>query len=239
MAKKEAQCEVKSEKGKAKSEKKEVSKKEAKSEKSEKSEKGKKSKATNKGSVGFLCGGMLKSGTMRLFKSSDREPESLVEEMTQYYGSGVEARYVNCEDYESVFNNYAEAMKDVNECSDMYNSHINTAMDKLKEVSGEKKSHRCKTGEEEETSDKKEASKSKSNEDAIEESDNEVSEDDAEADESDNEDATESEKSEESEEEKQPKKSKKGASGKKQPEKKEKEAKETKETKSKGKSKSK
>jgi len=236
MAKKEAQSEVKSEKGKAKSEKKEVSKKEAKSEKSEKSEKGKKSKATNKGSVGFLCGGMLKSGTMRLFKSSDREPESLVEEMTQYYGSGVEARYVNCEDYESVFDNYAEAMKDVNECSDMYNSHINTAMDKLKEVSGEKKSHRCKTGDEEET--KKEASKSKSNEDAIEESDNEVSEDDGEeAEESDNEDAEESEESEKEEEP--PKKSKKGASNKKQPEKKEKEVKESKDSKSKGKSKSK
>jgi hypothetical protein len=102
--------------------------------------KSKTSKKAVKGSVGFLYGGMLKSGTARYFWTDDKDPEDTAAEYRTHYGPNVSCRYVNCENAENV---YEKALKELGDEANgsCVNGFVNTLIKELKEVAGVKTSH--------------------------------------------------------------------------------------------------
>jgi len=104
--------------------------------------KGKKGKSSEKGSVGYFCGGALKGGFAYLFSSEDSAPQELYDETRKFLGKYVQCKYVNVEDVDKVFGKFKKALaehEDYNET--VYNVHSSTAMDTLKKVSGVDRSH--------------------------------------------------------------------------------------------------
>jgi hypothetical protein len=96
----------------------------------------------DQGSIGFAYGGVLKQNTVRLFKSSDNKPESEQESLGTYYGT-ISIRYVNCENYEEVFDQFVEKFseKHVEHTENVYSISCSTAADELKSISGAKVAH--------------------------------------------------------------------------------------------------
>ncbi len=95
-------------------------------------------KKGEKGSVGVFYQGLLKSKGSLLFWSESKEPEDEFNQAKKYYGAYTRARYVVCEDPETVFNKVAKSFDKVNEFENLYLSNNSSLIEKIKEESGVK-----------------------------------------------------------------------------------------------------
>lgn len=64
---------------------------------------------SDKGCVGFLYGGVMKQGSVCLFKTSDKEPEERYNELVQYYGNA-SGRYVRIADVDTIYDKFIEEL---------------------------------------------------------------------------------------------------------------------------------
>ena len=124
-----------------------------------KSSKSTKSSKSAKGSVGFMYGGVFRQGIVCFFKSDDKEPN--VEELTKYYGSSLNGRYINVEEVEDVYSKLLETYSDtmIKGTETVFKtSTLKDVADKLKELGEVNKCHLLKseTEEAEESGEEKE-----------------------------------------------------------------------------------
>lgn len=102
-----------------------------------------KKSTTQKGSVAFLYGGMLKTGCARVFWTDSKDPTDTVKDHRDNYGPDVNCRYVNCEDAEKV---YTKVLKNVGD-KVLWGStvlfHATNLINLIKEVADVKQAHRC------------------------------------------------------------------------------------------------
>ena len=96
----------------------------------------------DQGCVAFAYGGVLKQNTVKLFKSSDNKPESDQETLSKWYGT-ITIRYVNCENYEEVYDSFVEKFTEklVEHTNNVYFISTSTAADELKTLAGAKVAH--------------------------------------------------------------------------------------------------
>jgi hypothetical protein len=101
-----------------------------------KSDKKNKSKKQAKTCVGFLYGGTMKGGNAYVFQVDELKPEDFHEEHKKYFGNLVVCKYVQCEDAETVFENFKDKYEDhhVNDC--LYSFSASGGSSVLKEISG-------------------------------------------------------------------------------------------------------
>jgi hypothetical protein len=98
-----------------------------------KSSKGKKS---DKGSVGYFYGGVLKTGTAYLFSCESSDPQEVYDEKREYYGKYVTCKYVVCEDPDKILEKLKKALDKDQDIGSVYQCHASTALETLKKVSG-------------------------------------------------------------------------------------------------------
>ena len=127
--------------------------------KSEGDNKPTKKTATQKGSVAFLYGGMLKTGCARVFWTEEKNPIETVKEHRDNYGPDVNCRYVNCENPEKVYTKVLKNIGDKVQWESTVQFHATNLINLFKEVAGEKQAHRCVLNPKEAKSDKKDTKK--------------------------------------------------------------------------------
>ncbi len=106
---------------------------------------GKTSKGS-KGSVGFVYGGTFRQGLMCVFKSDDKEPN--IEELTKYYGSSLNGRYINVENVDDIYQSLLDAYSDslIKGTETVFKSStIKDVSNKLKELGEVTKCHLIKS----------------------------------------------------------------------------------------------
>jgi len=114
-----------------------------------------KSSKGSKGSVGFVYGGTFRQGLMCVFKSDDKEPT--IDDLTKYYGSSLNGRYINVENVDEIYQSFLDAYSDslIKGTETVFKSStIKDVSNKLKELGEVTKCHLIKSesskGEEEE-----------------------------------------------------------------------------------------
>jgi len=69
-----------------------------------------KSNKSEKGCVGFVSGGVLKQGHIRLVSSDSCDPEEVIQEYVKYYGESVKLKYVPVENASDYLEKFAEKL---------------------------------------------------------------------------------------------------------------------------------
>jgi len=117
----------------------------------------KKVKRSDKGTVGFYYNGIIKTGNAVVFWCEENDPQEDFNRTKEFYGEDITCRYVNCENPENAYGKFTGALSDTHLIGKLYSVHASTAVDKLKETTGESRSHTLKikiqTGSEEAGSD--------------------------------------------------------------------------------------
>jgi hypothetical protein len=71
-----------------------------------------KSSKSEKGCVGFVSGGVLKQGHIRLISSDSCDPEEVIQEYVKYYGDSVKLKYVPVENASDYLEKFAEKLEE-------------------------------------------------------------------------------------------------------------------------------
>lgn len=173
-----------------------------------------KSNKVEKGCVGIVYGGVLKASKLHIFKHENTELEDFAKNLSQYYGTEFDIKYVPVEDFDDVYEKFLETLDQEQRVSQtpVFNVSISDASKILKEVAEAKacKSFTLKKKEKEAEAEEEEDDKSKKK------SSSKKSKNDSEAEEEEEEDKTKKKSSskkskdeseaEEDEEEEKPKK---------------------------------
>ena len=94
---------------------------------------------SNKGSVGFAYGGVMKLNTSFVFKSIDKIPSTIQTGLVQYYGPGITLKYVNVEEakLDEIFKEFQTKLAEYNlATTKLYDISIATGSNTLREISG-------------------------------------------------------------------------------------------------------
>jgi hypothetical protein len=94
---------------------------------------------SNKGSVGFAYGGVMKLNTSFVFKSTKKEPSDIQSDLVQYYGPGITLKYVNVEEakLDEIFKEFQTKLAEYNLATTrLYDISIATGSNTLREISG-------------------------------------------------------------------------------------------------------
>jgi hypothetical protein len=91
---------------------------------------------TTKGCVGLVYGGTLKASNIHIFKHEDSELESFAKDLSQYYGTKFDIKYVPTEDYDDLYEKVLETLDQEKRVSNtpMFNVTISDASKILKEL---------------------------------------------------------------------------------------------------------
>jgi hypothetical protein len=97
-----------------------------------------------KGSLGFIYGGIIKTGYARLFCSDDIDPLETIKEFREHYGEDFSCRYIKCENPSKVLK---KVLKELGEDETLFENviqqHATNLSNLLKNVGGVKQAHRC------------------------------------------------------------------------------------------------
>jgi hypothetical protein len=69
-----------------------------------------KSSKSEKGCVGFVAGGVLKQGHIRIISSDSNDPEEVIQEYVKYYGESVKLKFVPVENPSDYLEKFAEKL---------------------------------------------------------------------------------------------------------------------------------
>jgi hypothetical protein len=95
-----------------------------------------KSNKAEKGCVGIVYGGVLKASKIHIFKHEDTELENFAKNLSQYYGTEFDIKYVPVEDFDDVYEKFLETLDQEQRVSQtpVFNVSISDASKILKEV---------------------------------------------------------------------------------------------------------
>jgi len=99
-----------------------------------------KSNKVEKGCVGIVYGGVLKASKIHIFKHEDTELEDFAKNLSQYYGTEFDIKFVPVEDFDDVYEKFLETLDQEQRVSQtpVFNVSISDASKILKEVADAK-----------------------------------------------------------------------------------------------------
>ena len=102
-------------------------------------------KRAQKGSIGFVTGGVMSPSNMRVVKSDLTEPSDVYDELVAHYGPSIRIKYLNVESPDDHWDAFlAKLETPVGEGCDLYKASIATATKALKEAVDDEKA-KCHT----------------------------------------------------------------------------------------------
>jgi hypothetical protein len=106
---------------------------------------GGKSKRAQKGSIGFVTGGVMSPSNMRVVKSELTEPSDVYDELVTHYGPSIRIKYLNVENPDDHWDAFLSKLETpVGEGCDLYKASIATATKALKDAVDDEKA-KCHT----------------------------------------------------------------------------------------------